>query len=60
MNDDCDLSLEMNPSDNQYVIKRSELKKLVTSIEARNVAPLNDEQLAYAARDIAALNINAK
>lgn len=60
VNDDCDLSLEMNPSDNQYVIKRSELKKLVSSIEGRNVAPLNDEQLAYAARDIAALNINAK
>ncbi len=60
VNDDCDLSLEMNPSDNQYVIKKAELKKLISSIEERNVAPLNDEQLAYAARDIAALNINAK
>lgn len=58
VNDGCDLSLELNESDNQFVVKKSELKKLIEKVEARNVAPLNDEQLSYAAKDIAALNIN--
>lgn len=58
VNDSCDLSLTLNESDNQFVVKKSELKKLVEKVEARNVAPLNDEQLSYAAKDIAALNIN--
>jgi hypothetical protein len=58
VNDGCDLSLTLNESDNQFVTKKSELKKLVEKVEARNVAPLNDEQLSYAAKDIAALNIN--
>ena len=58
VNDSCDLSLTLNESDNQFVVKKSELKKLVEKVEARNVAPLNDEQLSYAANDIAALNIN--
>lgn len=58
VNDSCDLSLTLNESDNHFVVKKSELKKLVEKVEARNVAPLNDEQLSYAAKDIAALNIN--
>ena len=60
VNDDCDLSLELNESNTHFVSKRSGLKKLIEEIEARNVAPLNNEQLSYAVRDIASLNVNPR
>lgn len=60
INDDADLELNIKDNEYSYVIKRKDLENLILNIEGRDVAPLNDEQLAYAVRDIASLNLNTK
>lgn len=40
-----------------YIVKQKNLKKLIASIEGRDVAPLDQKQLAYAVKDIAKINL---
>ncbi|MCR5333251.1 MAG: NERD domain-containing protein [Bacilli bacterium] len=60
VNNDCDLKYQKEDSEEAYLIKRNELKKLIEQIEARDVSPLNVEQLSYAVHDIARLNERVK
>lgn len=57
INDDCDLSYESKNDSDNFVIKRKDFKNLVSSIENRDVAPLKEDQLSYAVKDIAELNL---
>lgn len=60
VDDDADFNdFKSNQSDN-FIVHISSLKKLLDSIEARNVAPLNDDQLKYAVKDINRLNERRK
>ena len=57
VNDDCDLVFEAKDQIDNYVIKRNQFKNLLASIENRDVAPLKADQLSYAVKDIAELNL---
>ena len=57
VNDDCDLVFEAKDQIDNYVIKRDQFKNLLASIENRDVAPLKADQLSYAVKDIAELNL---
>ena len=60
VNDDCDLSLELNESNDHFIVKRSGLKKLVEEIEARNIGELENIALSHVVKDIAELNLNKR
>lgn len=57
-NDDTDFGDFASTSKDNYIVTLSKLKKLLDSLESRNIAPLNDEQLKYAVKDVANLNLN--
>lgn len=60
INDETDLGDFKTTSKDNFLISISRLHKLLDSLEARNIAPLNDDQLKYAVKDIARLNIHKK
>ena len=43
-----------------FIVHISNFNKLIDSLESRNVAPLNDEQLKYAVKDVNRLNERRK
>lgn len=43
-----------------YIIHLANFNKLITTLEARNVAPLNDDQLKYTVKDVNRLNERRK
>ena len=60
LNNDCDLG-DFNPTiQNNYITHLKDITKLIDSLESRNVAPLNDEQLKYAVKDVNRLNERRK
>lgn len=59
-NDETDFGDFTSASKDNYIVTMSKLYKLLDTIESRNIAPLNDEQLKYAVKDVAKLNIRNK
>ena len=43
-----------------YIVHLSSLNKLLNELEGRDVAPLNDEQLKFAVKDVNRLNVRKK
>lgn len=60
VDDDADFNNFKSSQSDNFIVHISSLKKLLDSIEARNVAPLNDDQLKYAVKDINRLNERRK
>jgi|SRR5574344_643871 hypothetical protein len=58
INDDCLINEYENTDDNNYLVKRKDLPRLIKNIEDRDVSPLDEEQLRYAVHDLARLNLN--
>ena len=56
----CDFGDFKPDIQNNYITHISKFAKLIDSLEARNVAPLNDEQLKYAVKDVNRLNERRK
>jgi len=60
VDNNCDFgNLKLNVGDN-YIVHIAEFKKLIDSLESRNVAPLNDNQLKYTVKDVNRLNERRK
>ena len=60
VDNNCDLgNLKLSVGDN-YIVHFSNFKKLIDSLESRNVAPLNDNQLRYTVKDVNRLNERRK
>lgn len=47
-------------AENNFIIHYANLHKLLNALEARNIAPLNDDQLKYAVKDVNRLNERKK
>ncbi|HBF68566.1 MAG TPA: hypothetical protein DDW20_04515 [Firmicutes bacterium] len=60
INNDCVIVSQNNDSDNNFVTKIKDLENLVSNIENRDVALLNEINLKYAVKDINKLNLNRK
>lgn len=60
VDDDADFNGFKSSLTDNYIVHLSSLTKLLDSIESRNVAPLNDDQLKYAVKDINRLNERRK
>lgn len=60
VDDDADFNGFKSSQSDNFIVHISSLKKLLDSIEARSVAPLNDDQLKYAVKDINRLNERRK
>lgn len=60
VDDNADFNGFKSSSTDNYIVHLSSLTKLLDSIESRNVAPLNDDQLKYAVKDINRLNERRK
>lgn len=56
LNNDCEFKEWSSMTNDSFLIKRKNLKKLITDIEKRDVPPLNSEQLNYVVHDLARLN----
>lgn len=52
-------NLKLNVGDN-YIVHFSNINKILNSLEARNVPPLNDNQLRYTVKDVNRLNERRK
>ena len=56
----CDL-LDFKPeAKNNFIVHIASINKLLDALEARKVAPLNDEQLRYTVKDVNRLNVRRK
>lgn len=60
VDDNADFNGFKSSLTDNYIVHLSSLTKLLDSIESRNVAPLNDDQLKYAVKDINRLNERRK
>ncbi len=60
INNDCYLSSFDGKSKDNFLCPLMKLRKLIKSIEKRDVSPMNDEQLKDAVQDIARLNNTEK
>jgi len=54
VNDSCTL---MSGEENTSIVHLRKLKKVIKEYESRDVAPLNQEQMVFAVKDIATLNL---
>lgn len=60
VNNDSDFGDFKPVTQNNYIAHLKDINKLFDSLESRNVAPLNDEQLKYAVKDVNRLNERRK
>lgn len=57
INDDCEIDELKLDDSNNYIVKISKLKKLITLIEKRDVSPFNDEELQKVVYEMKKLRI---
>ena len=60
LDNDADFGEFKSSQNNNYIAHLGNFNKLIDKIEARNVAPLNDEQLKYTVKDVNRLNERRK
>lgn len=60
VNQDCLIEEYEHIEGNPFLVRINQLRKLVETIEKRNVAPLEERQVYFAVRDIARLNQNKR
>ncbi len=60
INNDCLASAFQGKSKSSFLVTRNKAKKLIKALESRNVSKMRENQLKYAVKDIAKLNLNKK
>lgn len=60
VNQDCQIEEYEHTGKNAFFVRINQLEKLITTIENRDVAPLEERQVFFAVRDIARLNQNKR
>lgn len=60
INDDCSFTAFEGHAKDNFIVTRRGFKKLIKSLEQRDVNKINEDQLQYAVKDIAKLNLNRK
>jgi len=60
LNNDCDISRLQVENKNRFIIHRKDLKKVVETLEAKDIAPLEKTKLSYLVHDLAKLNLRDK
>lgn len=60
VNDDCLAKEITSTNDNNFIVGKSQIKKIVRLIESRNIESINEDQLRFAVKDIARINENNK
>jgi len=60
LNQDCEIEEYEHTENNPFLVRINQLGKLISTLENRNVSPLEEQQVYYAVRDIARLNQNKR
>ena len=60
VDNDADFGDFKSTQKDNYIVHLSRFNKLIDEIESRDVAPLNDDQLKYAVKDVNRLNVRKK
>lgn len=60
INQDCQIEEYQHSEKKPFLVRINQLSKLITTIENRDVSPLEERQVFFAVRDIARLNQNKR